>query len=226
MLLSKCWVLLRYCSYISDKRLVLHNCNFVLPVRIRIKKGCVLELKDGYFSKCVFSLKGVNNNAECQGAISSTTMVLDGYHNTVVLGQDVEVNQSRLIVRGKEGRCIIGDRTHIGGVYAVCMGEDNSLEIGQDCMLADNIDIWNSDTHAIWDKESSTVLNPSLPVRIGNHVWIGKNSVVLKGVSIGDGAIVGMNSIITKNVEPFSVVAGQNRILHTNVNWSNHYISE
>ncbi|WHY55226.1 CatB-related O-acetyltransferase [Peribacillus simplex] len=44
--------------------------------------------------------------------------------------------------------------------------------------------------------------------RIGNDVWIGANSTVLRGVTIGDGAVIGANSIVTKSVPPYAIVAG------------------
>lgn len=45
-------------------------------------------------------------------------------------------------------------------------------------------------------------------VALGNDVWVGANSVIVDGVRIGDGSIVGAGSVVTKNVEPYSVVAG------------------
>lgn len=45
-------------------------------------------------------------------------------------------------------------------------------------------------------------------VTIGNDVWIGANCIILPGVSIGQGAVVAAGSVVTKNVEPFTVVAG------------------
>ncbi|WP_292489709.1 DapH/DapD/GlmU-related protein [Mesorhizobium sp.] len=45
-------------------------------------------------------------------------------------------------------------------------------------------------------------------VRISDNAWIGFNSIILKGVTIGEGAIVGAGSVVTKNVEPFTIVAG------------------
>jgi len=50
-------------------------------------------------------------------------------------------------------------------------------------------------------------------VNIGNDVWIGCSSTIIRGVTIGDGAVIGANSVITKDVEPYSVVVGNNRVL-------------
>jgi len=49
---------------------------------------------------------------------------------------------------------------------------------------------------------------PARPVRIGDGVWIGFDSCVLPGVTIGDGAIVGARSVVTEDVAPYSIVAG------------------
>jgi acetyltransferase-like isoleucine patch superfamily enzyme len=46
------------------------------------------------------------------------------------------------------------------------------------------------------------------PIRIGNKAWIGFNVIILKGITIGEGAVIGAGSVVTKDVEPFTVVAG------------------
>ena len=46
------------------------------------------------------------------------------------------------------------------------------------------------------------------PTKIGNDVWIGDNSTVARGVSIGHGAIVGMSAVVTRDVPPYSIVVG------------------
>ena len=43
---------------------------------------------------------------------------------------------------------------------------------------------------------------------VGNDVWIGQNSTILPGVHIGDGAIIGLNSVVTRDVPPYTIVAG------------------
>jgi len=46
------------------------------------------------------------------------------------------------------------------------------------------------------------------PVVIGNDVWIGANALILSGVTIGDGAVIGAHAVISKDVPPYSIVAG------------------
>jgi acetyltransferase-like isoleucine patch superfamily enzyme len=45
-------------------------------------------------------------------------------------------------------------------------------------------------------------------VTVGNDVWIGANACVLRGVALGEGAIVGTGSVVTKDVPPYTIVAG------------------
>lgn len=55
---------------------------------------------------------------------------------------------------------------------------------------------------------ASIPFDPSGQVRIGNDVWIGEACFVNAGVKVGDGAIVGAHSVVTKDVEPYAIVAG------------------
>jgi phosphonate metabolism protein (transferase hexapeptide repeat family) len=48
----------------------------------------------------------------------------------------------------------------------------------------------------------------SRPVRVGHDSWIGHGAVIMKGVSVGNGAIIGASSVVTKDVPPYAVVAG------------------
>jgi acetyltransferase-like isoleucine patch superfamily enzyme len=48
----------------------------------------------------------------------------------------------------------------------------------------------------------------SAPIIIEDHVWISFNSIILKGVTIGKGAIIAAGSVVTKDVAPFTLVAG------------------
>jgi len=58
------------------------------------------------------------------------------------------------------------------------------------------------------DVNSSNFEDKGGDVMIGDNVWIGSRAIVLPGVSIGKGAVVGAGSVVTKDVEPFMIVAG------------------
>ena len=58
------------------------------------------------------------------------------------------------------------------------------------------------------DPQSPDFADRGGEVVIGNHVWIGYRALVLPGVSIGEGAVVAAGAVVTKNVDPFTIVAG------------------
>lgn len=60
---------------------------------------------------------------------------------------------------------------------------------------------------------------------IGNDVWIGCDVVIRRGVKIGDGAVIGSNSVVTKDIEPYSIVAG-NPARHIKYRFSKYIIDE
>jgi len=67
------------------------------------------------------------------------------------------------------------------------------------------VTIADSDFH---DLHQRGVRPPSAAVTIGDHVWIGGKASILKGVTIGRGAVVGIGSVVTRDVPPFAIVAG------------------
>lgn len=91
----------------------------------------------------------------------------------------------------------------------------NKIEIGDDVAISENVTIRDSDDHYIDSRATN-----SAPVIIGNNVWIGMNTIILKGVTIGDGAVVAAGSVVTKNVSPYTLVAGIPAcVKRTNVKW-------
>ena len=91
-------------------------------------------------------------------------------------------------------------------------------------MFSEDIDVWNSDSHPIFNAEGE-VINPSRPIHIGNHVWVGKRVKILKGITIGDNAVIGMDSLVTKDIEPNTLNAGSPAVIvKRNINWERSFI--
>ena len=131
------------------------------------------------------------------------------------------------IFESDSGVIKIGKRTFINaGTNIISI---NEIEIGDDVTIGWNIYIYDHDSHSldyrfrkddierqredfyanrnfIFSNDWSTV--KSAPVKICNKVWIGFNAIILKGVTIGEGAIVAAGAVVTKDVPAWTVVAG------------------
>jgi len=105
------------------------------------------------------------------------------------------------------GRYIsIGDNSGIG----VHCSAGGPLTIGNDVMMAPEVVILFAN-HKSDDVETPMRLQgdePPLPVVIEDDVWIGTRAIILPGRRLGKGCIVGAGAVITKDVEPYSIVAG------------------
>lgn len=77
----------------------------------------------------------------------------------------------------------------------------------------------DTDWHEVISITDGGILNPSKPIKIGNHVWVGCRSLILKGVNISDNVIVAANSTISRSIDEEFVVEGSNKVLKKNVGW-------
>ncbi len=103
---------------------------------------------------------------------------------------------------GKNARLSIGKGTYLNrNVVVVC---DERVSIGRDCMISWDVVIMDSDQH-----DWPGIPMKRAPVTIGDRVWIGCRAIILKGVTIGDGVVVGAGAVVTRDVPPWTVVAGQ-----------------
>jgi acetyltransferase-like isoleucine patch superfamily enzyme len=92
---------------------------------------------------------------------------------------------------------------------------EKNVKIGDDSMVSWNVEIVDTDFHRA--HQDAVV---SAPIEIGNHVFIGKRTMVLKGVKIGDGAVIAAGSIVTREVPPHCLAAGvPARVIKEDVNW-------
>jgi len=105
------------------------------------------------------------------------------------------------------GEVHIGDRSTIGHNSVLVSRE--RIQIGNDCMLAAFCYVLDVD-HEFANPDRA-IAEQGLrvkPVIVGNDVWVGAGSFILRGVTIGDGAVVAANSVVTEDVPPYTVVAG------------------
>lgn len=140
-------------------------------------------------------------------------------HARLTLGENVTINSSffsnllglyqrMIIVARGNGKIVIGDRVGMSGstIYA-----RDSITIGDDTLIGANCKIIDNDFHPIDPEERRSGSLDHLktkPVVIGKNVFIGCNSIILKGTVLGDNCVVGAGSVVSGTYEAGSVIAG------------------
>lgn len=139
--------------------------------------------------------------------------------DNVVLNSDFINSNTSLttvvkFVTGINGTIRIGDNCDLNGT---CMVAYEEIEIGNNCQFASSSIISDTDFHPI-DKEARIAQMQGLPfshslvnkkkIKIGNNVWIGWGTVILKGVTIGDNSIVAAGAVVVNDVPENVIVAG------------------
>lgn len=144
--------------------------------------------------------------------------------NIIDIGSDCMIKGS-YIIENENGQITIGNRTFIGGGLFVSAKE---ISIGNDVMFSWGCTIMDNDAHSLdWNHRANDVIDwkkgldkgeigkykdwsnvKSAPIIIKDKVWIGFNVIILKGVTIEEGAVVAAGSVVTKNVPAFTLFAG------------------
>ena len=174
--------------------------NIAKDARVILDKHAVLEInqvniKRKKIKRCTLWL-GKNSIMHCKGSFTmyegASVVVLEGGHLTV------------------------GDNTYMNDSLIQCA---SNITIGDNCAIAPDVLIQDTDFHPMLD-EHGIEKTYTKPITIGNHVWICAKATILKGVTIGDGAIVGAGAVVTKDVPPYCAVGGNPaKIIKEQVRW-------
>ncbi|MEO8445922.1 MAG: acyltransferase [bacterium] len=108
---------------------------------------------------------------------------------------------------GTSGKISIGDEVYLNGTSII---SELEINLGNRIMIGANTVIMDTNTHNVFYKDRLRRWDKIVrqPVKIEDDVWIGANCFILKGVTVGKGSVIGAGSVVNKNVEPFSIYAG------------------
>ncbi len=176
---------------------------------------------DSRLNHCRVEISGHNNRLEIGGGaiLWNAKIQLTGSNLFCHIGARTRIRGGTFVVTDDNSRLEIGDDTTMNAPVIVAQGGARVI-LGRDCMVAYGSDIRCSDGHSVIDPVSGETLNPAADVVIGNHVWIGIHSQILKGLTIADHAIVAARSVVTRSVTGGTVVGGNPaKLLRTGVTW-------
>lgn len=148
---------------------------------------------------------------------SNVSMMKLNLKKNCVISVDEHTQVEGSISFDKENASIsIGKRSFVNGSLIAAQ----KIEIGDDVLISWGVTVVDHNSHAIsFSDRAEDVSNwrsgkkdwthvKIAPIKISNKAWIGFNSIILKGVTLGEGVIVGAGSVVTKDVPAWTIVAG------------------
>lgn len=178
-------------------------------IRIRGNNNTI-DIKHSHLSDVTFEIYGNNHRVVIEAAdiITQFKFFLRGDGHSLHIGKcKIHGGVTWMESRGCAIRIL--DFTTIEKAGLITVESDTSIHIGYDCMLSHDLTIRASDSHPIYDVSTRERINPPKDVVIGDHVWIGAYSHILKGVTIGENSVIGINSTVSTDIPVNSVAVGQ-----------------
>jgi acetyltransferase-like isoleucine patch superfamily enzyme len=174
---------------------------FILVRCIRVCEGAMSRLRNYYYKGLGVKIDGYIWMRAVEIPRNWSQIALEspcGLDRGVTLLAADSANQGHSIV--------IGKRTYINRFSMI--DASKSVVIGANCMIGPYCYITDSN-HGM-EPNSSIASQPmsSAPVKIGEGVWLGAHAVVLRGVTIGDGAVISAGSVVTKSIPAMAIAAG------------------
>lgn len=200
-------------------------------IRTRIAKNNIegknnrIHYKNANLTQVSFDILGNNNSISIKhGArINKLMFFIRGNNHFIEIGENCSINHGGCIwFEDNNGYLRIGKKTTIESAHIAITEDNSSVNIGEDCMLAHDIDIRTGDSHSIIDENTNTRINPSKNIVINNHVWIATKAILLKGIKLGENSVVATGAILTAaNGEEGVIWAGNPaRIVKHGISWS------
>ncbi len=173
-------------------------------------------------SGCDIKFVGDNNVVKIYEPIKRLHLSIRMYgDSSVVIMPSLHIDR-RLKIRGMHYcNLYIDSNLSTNSQCLLEFADKTDIYIGRDCMFADDVEIRTGDGHKIKSTKNGKCVNHNKNVYIGNHVWLGKNVMVLKGSKIADNTVVGAHSLVSGVFDTAGVViAGvPAKVIKTDIDW-------
>ncbi|GAB3893324.1 acyltransferase [Spirosoma agri] len=187
-------------------------------------------------------IRGNNNRIVNKGVFVGVKIDIVGHNNRVEVGPGTCLSNMMIYIRGDNHRLqiganskykggsvwfedsdcqiSIGDNTTIESAHLAVTEPHKRITIGNGCLFSAGIDVRTGDSHSILSTETGQRINYAQNVTIEDHVWVGFNAVILKGVTIGHNSIISTNALVTRSIPSHSIAAGvPAKVIKSNIDW-------
>ena len=172
-----------------------HNGSKIIPMRgthIQMAKSAVIDLNANMI---------LNDNLIRGSKAECLVLLRDGAHLTV--NGRVQLYYGTTLQVHKNAELTMGEAHFNTGTTVICAYK---MTFGQLVTTARNVFIFDSDHHPIYNSEGKRI-NDAKEVIIGDHVWIGLKSTIMKGTNIESGTVISAHSLVSGNIPGHALVA-------------------
>ncbi len=182
------------------------------------------------YKNCSITFSGSGNKLiihEPQQDLRNFKVLFNGDNSLVEIKSSNSVIHGLNIFKiGTNSKATFGQNFSTRGCFISFSGEDNlNVQIGKNCLFSSEIKFQPTDSHSIFDIKTGECLNFGEDIIIGNHVWVCRNVIFLKGVKVPDNSVVATNAVVTSpppiHAKAGVILAGvPAKVVKEGINWS------
>lgn len=194
---------------------------FFKPFAIRLDWGHENSIAVKGRAIATIRLYGNQNQIELPKTSSFTGHItIQGHGNRILIGENCRL-KGEFLVKGSNQTVTVGEGTTFESVYVLCL-ERCDITIGRWCMFSRGIEVRTSDSHSLIRRRDGRRLNQAASVVVGDHVWVGLDSILNKGSVIPEDCVVGAKSFVNKAFSESGVILAGTpaTIVKRGVTWS------
>jgi len=166
------------------------------------------------------TIRGRGNTVEIDKSCRlGANITVVGDNSRIRLGPGCAINGFISLLSPTGCALLVGAGTTMVQV-SIQLHEPGQIIFGEDCMVSSQAYVSLSDIHPIYDRATGQRANAAADVIIGDHVWLGLRSMIMKGAKIGDGAVVAAGAILSGSAPDHAIMAGvPARVVRENIVW-------
>lgn len=202
--------------------------------RLAFKNNKILLIDENGHESKIEKIKGLKVNFLGANSVVRLYKPCPKFENSIITcGDNVNVTigsskhriaNSNIHATASFSNINIGKNNFIRGFFVASTDKSGiSVNIGDDCLIANGVKLLTTDFHTVIDNETKQILNPPANINIGNHCWICEDVTISKGVTIPDDTIIAAKSYVTKSFKNKNTIIGgipANIIKDKNTSWS------
>lgn len=182
----------------------------------KVSENSIVGHAEGLNIEFLSSNCKIHIGAGCQ--FFGTSIGMHAPNCTLMIGSNAIINKGAIFLKKPGATVTIGKNLQARSGIFISAGA-SIIEIGDNCLFS-SVRFRSSDAHPIFDKDTDERLNLDSPIKIGDHVWLAEDVLLLRNANIGMGSVVGARSTVTGEIPEHSLAVGSPaRVVRRNIYW-------